>query len=103
MTSKWNMTVTKPGSTHVSHDPANVTGLLLVDPYNDFLKTADVRQRGLGRRVASDFAPREGDIVINEHWAQNGFVNTDLDIQPFAHAILTTGDLIATLPGGDRK
>jgi nicotinamidase-related amidase len=26
-----------------------------------------------------DFVPQEGDIVINEHWAQSGFANTDLD------------------------
>lgn len=26
-----------------------------------------------------DFAPRDGDIVIKEHWAQSGFANTDLD------------------------
>jgi nicotinamidase-related amidase len=28
-----------------------------------------------------DFAPQAGDIVIKEHWAQNGFANTDLDFQ----------------------
>lgn len=28
-----------------------------------------------------DFAPREGDVVIAEHWAQSGFANTDLDLQ----------------------
>lgn len=27
------------------------------------------------------FAPREGDVVIAEHWAQSGFANTDLDLQ----------------------
>jgi nicotinamidase-related amidase len=26
-----------------------------------------------------DFAPRPGDIVAKEHWAQSGFANTDLD------------------------
>jgi len=28
-----------------------------------------------------DFAPRDGDIVVKEHWAQSGFANTDLDFQ----------------------
>jgi nicotinamidase-related amidase len=28
-----------------------------------------------------DFAPRQGDIVVKEHWAQSGFANTDLDQQ----------------------
>jgi nicotinamidase-related amidase len=34
-----------------------------------------------------DFAPREGDIIIKEHWAQNGFANTDLDLQLKQHGI----------------
>ena len=32
-------------------------------------------------RVALDGAPRPGDVVIQEHWGQNGFANTDLDFQ----------------------
>jgi nicotinamidase-related amidase len=28
-----------------------------------------------------DFAPKPGDIVIKEHWAQSGFANTDLDFR----------------------
>ena len=28
-----------------------------------------------------DLAPKPGDIVAHEHWAQNGFANTDLDMQ----------------------
>lgn len=28
-----------------------------------------------------DLAPKPGDIVAQEHWAQNGFANTDLDMQ----------------------
>ncbi|MES2626152.1 MAG: isochorismatase family cysteine hydrolase [Pseudomonadota bacterium] len=34
-----------------------------------------------------DFAPQAGDIVIKEHWAQNGFANTDLDFQLKQHGI----------------
>jgi nicotinamidase-related amidase len=34
-----------------------------------------------------DFAPREGDIVVKEHWAQSGFANTDLDQQLRQHGI----------------
>lgn len=36
-----------------------------------------------------DFVPQAGDIVIKEHWAQNGFVNTDLDFQLKQHGIDT--------------
>jgi nicotinamidase-related amidase len=28
-----------------------------------------------------DFAPKPGDIVAQEHWAQSGFANTDLDMR----------------------
>ena len=33
------------------------------------------------------FAPRPGDIVAKEHWAQSGFANTDLDQQLRQHGI----------------
>jgi nicotinamidase-related amidase len=29
----------------------------------------------------SELAPQPGDVVIQEHWGQNGFANTDLDFQ----------------------
>jgi nicotinamidase-related amidase len=29
----------------------------------------------------SELAPQPGDVVIQEHWGQNGFANTDLDLQ----------------------
>jgi nicotinamidase-related amidase len=28
-----------------------------------------------------DFVPKPGDVVVQEHWAQSGFANTDLDFQ----------------------
>lgn len=34
-----------------------------------------------------DFAPKPGDIVVHEHWAQSGFANTDLDQQLRQHGI----------------
>lgn len=34
-----------------------------------------------------DFAPREGDIVVKEHWSQSGFANTDLDQQLKQHSV----------------
>jgi nicotinamidase-related amidase len=34
-----------------------------------------------------DFAPRDGDVVVKEHWAQSGFANTDLDQQLKQHGI----------------
>jgi nicotinamidase-related amidase len=26
-----------------------------------------------------EFGPKEGDVIVHEHWAQSGFANTDLD------------------------
>src|SRR5215470_20367991 len=130
--------------TRPTYDPAR-TGLLFVDPYNDFLseggklwpkvkevaeqvglienlravvktvrekniqvfivphhrwepgdylrwKHANHSQIASGKRELCakgswggewrpDFAPREGDIIVKEHWAQSGFANTDLDQQ----------------------
>jgi nicotinamidase-related amidase len=127
------------------------TGLLFVDPYNDFLsengkiwprikavaeevclidnlKSVDRAVRSAGMRVFivphrrwepgdyecwchpnptqltimkrhsfargewggdwhPDFAPKQGDIVVQEHWGQSGFANTDLAQQLRQHGI----------------
>jgi nicotinamidase-related amidase len=34
-----------------------------------------------------EFAPRPGDVIIKEHWAQSGFANTDLDQQLKQHGV----------------
>jgi nicotinamidase-related amidase len=40
-----------------------------------------------GGEFHSDFAPQDGDIVVQQHWAQSGFANTDLDMQLKQHGI----------------
>ena len=40
-----------------------------------------------GARFPADFVPRDGDIVVHEHWGQSGFANTDLDLQLKQHGI----------------
>jgi nicotinamidase-related amidase len=40
-----------------------------------------------GGEFHSDFAPEDGDIVVQQHWAQSGFANTDLDMQLKQHGI----------------
>jgi nicotinamidase-related amidase len=136
--------------TAFTYDP-NRTGLLLVDPFNDFLapagklwpfvkevaeavnllpnmqriidtarkagiqilfvphhhwkpgdyekwKHANHTQIASGKRQLfargswggdyhTDFQPREGDVIVMEHWAQSGFANTDLDHQLKMHGI----------------
>jgi nicotinamidase-related amidase len=34
-----------------------------------------------------DFVPQPGDTIVKEHWAQNGFANTDLDFLLKQHGI----------------
>jgi len=34
-----------------------------------------------GGEFHPEFGPRDGDVVVLEHWAQSGFANTDLDAQ----------------------
>ncbi|MET0637313.1 MAG: isochorismatase family cysteine hydrolase [Chitinophagaceae bacterium] len=40
-----------------------------------------------GGTFHDDFKPQSNDIIIKEHWAQNGFANTDLDQQLKQHDI----------------
>ena len=40
-----------------------------------------------GGAFREEFAPRDGDVVILQHWGQSGFANTDLDMQLKQHGI----------------
>src|SRR5262245_22997076 len=40
-----------------------------------------------GGEFHPDFAPRDGDVVVRQHWGQSGFANTDLDLQLKQHGI----------------
>ena len=40
-----------------------------------------------GGAFNAEFGPQPGDIVAKEHWAQNGFANTDLDVKLKQHGI----------------
>lgn len=40
-----------------------------------------------GGEFHQDFLPTPDDIIIKEHWSQNGFINTDLDFQLKQHDI----------------
>jgi nicotinamidase-related amidase len=40
-----------------------------------------------GGEFHADFAPRDGDVVVRQHWGQSGFANTDLDMQLKQHCI----------------
>ena len=34
-----------------------------------------------GGEIRSEFVPRPGDVIAQEHWCSSGFANTDLDLQ----------------------
>ncbi len=40
-----------------------------------------------GGEFNEEFGPRAGDVIVKEHWAQNGFANTDLDMLLKQHGI----------------
>lgn len=40
-----------------------------------------------GGEIRSEFAPRPGEIVVQEHWCSSGFANTDLDLLLKKHGI----------------
>jgi ureidoacrylate peracid hydrolase len=40
-----------------------------------------------GGEIRSEFTPRSGEIVVQEHWCSSGFANTDLDLQLKKHGI----------------
>ena len=40
-----------------------------------------------GGEFHPDFVPRESDVVVQQHWGQSGFANTDLDMRLKQHGI----------------
>lgn len=40
-----------------------------------------------GGEFRDEFAPRDADVVIHEHWGSSGFANTDLDMRLKQHGI----------------
>lgn len=40
-----------------------------------------------GGEYHADFQPRQGEVIVKEHWAQSGFANTDLDHQLKMHGV----------------
>ncbi|MEU5375685.1 isochorismatase family cysteine hydrolase [Streptomyces sp. NPDC005968] len=51
------------------------------------MKTHSFARGSWGGEFHSDFQPRPGDVVVQEHWGQSGFANTDLDFQLKQHGI----------------
>jgi nicotinamidase-related amidase len=61
-------------------DHPNPTQRLLMERHTFALGT-------WGGEFHPDFQPQAGDVVVQEHWGQSGFANTDLDFQLKQHGI----------------
>jgi len=75
----------------VPHHRSRVTDFvnwLHVNPVQTDTKAKSCFEDGAwGGEFHPEFGPQPGDVVVLEHWAQNGFANTDLDAQLKQHGI----------------
>ncbi|MET8641227.1 isochorismatase family cysteine hydrolase [Streptomyces sp. NPDC004675] len=53
----------------------------------NIMKSRSFARGSWGGEFHSDFRPQPGDVVVQEHWGQSGFANTDLDFQLKQHGI----------------
>ncbi|MGE0423618.1 MAG: isochorismatase family cysteine hydrolase [Reyranellaceae bacterium] len=66
---------------HHRAEPGDFAGWDHPTPYQRGSAQLQVFARGSwGGEWHPDFAPRDGDIVVKEHWGSSGFANTDLDM-----------------------
>jgi nicotinamidase-related amidase len=57
-----------------------------------------------GGELRSEFEPRPGDVVAQEHWCSSGFANTDLDVllkRQGIHQLIMIGLIAHTCRGGN--
>jgi len=67
---------------HHRYVPGDYEGWRFLNPTHARAKVMHPFARGTwGGEFHSDFKPVRGEIVVEEHWFQNGFMNTDLDLQ----------------------
>lgn len=65
--------------------------------YESWKYTAPIQKAAMQRKtfeygtwggdIRTEFAPKPGDIVAQEHWGSSGFANTDLDLLLKRHAV----------------
>jgi nicotinamidase-related amidase len=68
--------------------PTDFDNWLHVNPTQIETKRKSCFENGAwGGEFHPEFGPKPGDVVVLEHWAQNGFANTDLDAQLKQHGI----------------
>jgi nicotinamidase-related amidase len=67
---------------HRRWEPGDYEDWQFPNPTQEQLKARHSFARGeWGGEWHPDFVPKEGDIVVKEHWAQSGFANTDLELR----------------------
>jgi nicotinamidase-related amidase len=68
--------------------PTDFDNWLYVNPTQEETKRKSCFEDGAwGGEFHPEFGPKPGDVIVLEHWAQNGFANTDLDAQLKQHSI----------------
>jgi nicotinamidase-related amidase len=68
--------------------PTDFVDWLYVNPTQKDTKSKTCFEDGAwGGAFHPEFGPKPGDVIALEHWAQNGFANTDLDTQLKQHGI----------------
>ncbi|HEY0757908.1 MAG TPA: cysteine hydrolase [Acidisarcina sp.] len=68
--------------------PTDFANWLHINPVQADTKAKSCFEDGAwGGEFHPEFGPQPGDVVVLEHWAQNGFANTDLDAQLKQHGI----------------
>jgi nicotinamidase-related amidase len=68
--------------------PTDFDNWMSVNPTQEDTKRKSCFEDGAwGGEFHPEFGPKPGDVIVLEHWAQNGFANTDLDAQLKQHGI----------------
>lgn len=73
---------------HHRWDPGDFDGWKFLTPTHEKAQELRPFRRGTwGAEFHPDFAPRAGEIVVQEHWLHSGFANTDLAYHLANHGV----------------
>lgn len=73
---------------HHRYAPGDCSHWINASPYQKAsAELAPFAKDSWGGEWHPDFAPREGDVIVQNHWGQSGFANTDLDMLLKQHGI----------------
>lgn len=73
---------------HRQWEPGDYEGWQHINPtQRGIMKRHSFAKGTWGGEFRAEFAPRDGDVVVQQHWGQSGFANTDLDMRLKQHGI----------------